>query len=178
MYLSGSVSIIAMFGACSVARRGGARYTLEDGDIPILPGVDAPRVRAGPARVARLRLPLQPPRLHAAAVVRVPGRTRVAAAQLPQGRGVPRRRARLAGRDRPGPPSRPQHAVARVRVAAEEAPRRAGAGPAGRGRAGDAGAGPVGHEAADDRQHVLRAAAPQPPLRPRLPQDGPAAGAE
>src|SRR5215203_1733709 len=97
-----------MFGARSVARGGLRHYTLEDGNLPVDAGTDAPGLRAGTTRVAGLRLAVQPPRLHAAATVRVPRRPRVAGAELPQGRGVPRRRARLAGSGRPGPRPRPR----------------------------------------------------------------------
>src|SRR5687768_17205764 len=61
---------------------------MRDADLQVATEGDAGRVPPRPRRPARLLRQVQPPRLHAAAAVRLPGRQGVPAPELPRGRGA------------------------------------------------------------------------------------------
>ena len=137
---------------------------MRDADVQIATEGDARRPPPRARGVAAVREPVQPPRLHPPAAVRVPRRQGAAEAQLPRGRGLAARRRPLVPRDRHAQGAGPQHAAAcrglpPALVPRPQAARRAGA-PRGVGPA--AGAKP---QAAGGRQQHVRAAPRQRPLR-------------
>src|SRR5205085_8623754 len=145
-------------------------YKLRDGNVPIAMEGDARSASTGQPGVAGALAPVQPPRLHAAATVRMPGGARDDEVELPQDRGAAARFAALAERDRHGACPGSQHAVARVRCNAEASTDRSDAGSAGRAfRAGTIAE--PGCLPADSGQHLLRASPSLAALRTGVPED-------
>src|SRR3954469_24588873 len=102
-----------------------------DVDLPIATDGDAGGPSPRPPAPPRAFLQVLAARLHARAALRLPGRARVLRPELPACRSAAERLAAVARRRRTETCARSQHAVARLRCAAELAALRRDARPAG-----------------------------------------------
>src|SRR5689334_25157014 len=107
---------------------------IRDADVQIATEGDARGPRHRLALLAEVLLEVQPPRLHAAATVRVSGRPRADAAELPRDRGPAARRTGLVSCDRHAwaQDAGPRHPAPRGGCDPQRPANRASARPAGR----------------------------------------------